>query len=43
SGAHIPGAMLVDFLNIRTSREIDDRNVRYMTPGKAEFEELMQS
>ena len=43
SGAHIPGAVLVDFLNIRTSREIDDRNVRYMTPEKAEFEELMQS
>ena len=42
-GAHIPGAVLVDFLNIRTSREIDDRNVRYMTPDKAEFEELMQS
>jgi thiosulfate/3-mercaptopyruvate sulfurtransferase len=42
-GAHIPGAVLVDFLNIRTSREIDDRNVRYMIPEKAEFEELMQS
>jgi thiosulfate/3-mercaptopyruvate sulfurtransferase len=42
-GAHIPGAVLVDFLNIRTSREIDGRNVRYMTPEKAEFEELMQS
>ena len=42
-GAHIPGAVLVDFLNIRTSREIDGRNVRYMTPDKVEFEELMQS
>jgi thiosulfate/3-mercaptopyruvate sulfurtransferase len=43
SGAHIPGAVLVDFFNIRTSREIDDRNVRYLLPEKAEFEELMQS
>jgi thiosulfate/3-mercaptopyruvate sulfurtransferase len=42
-GAHIPGAVLVDFLNIRTSRVFDGRNVRYMTPGKSEFEELMQS
>ena len=43
AGAHIPGAVLVDFLNIRTSREIDGRNVRYMLPDKAEFEELMRS
>ena len=42
-GAHIPGAVLVDFLNIRTSREIDDRNVRHMTPEKYGFEALMQS
>jgi thiosulfate/3-mercaptopyruvate sulfurtransferase len=42
-GAHIPGAVLVDFLNIRSSKEINDRNVRYMTPEKSEFEELMQS
>lgn len=42
-GAHIPGAVLVDFLNIRTSREIDDRRVRRMIPEKAEFEQLMQS
>ena len=42
-GAHIPGAVLVDFLNIRTSREIDGRDVRHMVPEKAEFEQLMQS
>ena len=42
-GAHIPGAVLVDFLNIRTSREIDGRRVRYMIPEKTEFEQLMQS
>ncbi len=42
-GAHIPGAVLVDFLNIRTSREIDGRNVRRMIPEKAEFEQLMKS
>ncbi len=43
TGAHVPGAVLVDFLNIRTSREIDGRNVRYILPEKIEFEELMQS
>ena len=42
-GAHIPGAVLVDFQNIRTSRDIDGRNVRRMIPEKAEFEQLMQS
>lgn len=42
SGAHIPGSVLVDFLNIRTSREIADRNVRYMLPDKSEFEALMR-
>lgn len=42
-GAHIPGAALVDFLNIRTSRDIDDRRVRYMLPEVSEFEELMKS
>ena len=42
-GAHIPGAVLVDYLNIRTSREINDRNVRYLVPEKSAFEKLMQS
>lgn len=42
-GAHVPGAVLVDYLNIRTSKEIDGRSVRRMLPGKTEFEELMQS
>ena len=42
-GAHIPGAVLVDFLNIRTSIDIDGRNVRRMIPDKTEFEQLMQS
>ena len=42
-GAHIPGAVLVDFLNIRTTREIDDRRVRRMIPEQKEFEQLMQS
>lgn len=43
AGAHIPGAVLVDFLNIRTSRTIDDRDIRYMAPEKEEFSQLMQS
>jgi thiosulfate/3-mercaptopyruvate sulfurtransferase len=43
AGAHIPGAVLVDFLNIRTSRKIDDRSIRYMVPEKEEFSQLMQS
>ena len=42
-GAHIPGAVLVDFYNIRASRTVDDRSIRYMLPGKTEFEQLMQS
>ena len=42
-GAHIPGAVLVDFLNIRTSREINGRNVRYLVPEQVEFEELVRS
>ncbi len=43
TGAHIPGAVLVDYLNIRSSREIDGNNVRRMLPDKTEFEQLMQS
>ena len=42
-GAHIPGAALVDFLDIRTSRDIDERRVRYLLPEVSEFEELMKS
>jgi thiosulfate/3-mercaptopyruvate sulfurtransferase len=42
-GAHIPGAVLVDFQNMRDSREIDGRNVRRMIPEKFEFEQLMRS
>lgn len=43
AGAHIAGATLVDYLNIRTSKEIDGRNVRRMLPDKTEFESLMRS
>lgn len=43
TGAHVPGAVLVDYLNIRNSREIDGNNVRRMLPERSEFEELMQS
>lgn len=43
TGAHIPGAVLVDYLNIRGSREIDGNNVRRMLPEKKEMEALMQS
>ena len=43
TGAHIPGAVLVDFQNIRTSKEIDGRNVRYLVQEKVEFDALMQS
>lgn len=42
-GAHIRGAALVDFLEIRTSREIGDRRVRYMLPEASGFEELMRT
>lgn len=43
AGAHVPGAVLVDYLNIRADKEIDGTNVRYMLPDKTEFEKLMQS
>lgn len=43
AGAHVPGAVLVDYQSIRTDKEIDGNNVRYMTPENAEFEKLMQS
>jgi thiosulfate/3-mercaptopyruvate sulfurtransferase len=43
AGAHVPGAVLVDYQNIRTDKEIDGNNVRYMLPDKAEFKKLMQS
>jgi len=43
AGAHIPGAVLVDYQNIRTDREIDGRNIRYMLPDKTGFEKMMQS
>ena len=43
TGAHIPGAVLVDYLNSRSSKEIDGNNVRRMLPEKTEFEEMMQS
>ncbi len=43
TGAHIPGAVLVDYLNIRSSREIDGNNVRRVLPEKSEMEALMQS
>ena len=42
-GAHIPGATLVDFSEIRTDRTIDGRDVRRMVPEQGEFEQLMQS
>ena len=43
AGAHIPGAVLVDYFNIRAGREIDERRIRYLVPEEKEFNRLMQS
>jgi thiosulfate/3-mercaptopyruvate sulfurtransferase len=42
-GGHIPGALLIDFQNIRTDRKIGNLVVKYMNPEKPEFEHLMQA
>ncbi len=42
-GAHIPGAVIVDFFHIRSGRKIHGRRIRYLVPEEDEFNELMQS
>jgi len=42
-GAHIPGAILVDFKKIRVTRNSDGKEVKKLIPLKGDFEDLMQS
>jgi thiosulfate/3-mercaptopyruvate sulfurtransferase len=41
-GGHIPGAHLVNYKKVRTSREIDGRKITRLIPPKDQFEKLMQ-
>ena len=40
---HIPGAVLVNYKNVRTKRMIDGKKVQKIIPEKAAFEKFMQS
>lgn len=40
---HIPGALLVEFSKIRTTREIDGRKIGGMVPEAAQFQAYMRS
>jgi thiosulfate/3-mercaptopyruvate sulfurtransferase len=40
---HIPGALLVDFADVRTTREIEGRKIAGMVPEAAQFQALMRS
>jgi thiosulfate/3-mercaptopyruvate sulfurtransferase len=41
-GGHIPGARLVDYKKVRTTRKIDGREVTRMLPEKTAFEKFMR-
>ena len=40
---HIPGSILVNYKNLRSSKKIDGRMVKKMLVGKAAFEKVMQN
>ncbi len=42
-GGHVPGALLLDFAKVRTSRMIDGREIKWMLPTQADFQALMRS
>lgn len=42
-GGHIPGAHLVDYSRVRTTRTIDGKQVTRMLPDQRRFEALMQA
>lgn len=42
-GGHIPGAMLIDFKDIRTDRQIGELKVKYMLPEKAAWEKVVRA
>lgn len=41
-GGHIPGAVLVDYKQVRAKRKIDGQEVTRLLPDRADFEKLMQ-
>lgn len=41
-GGHVPGALLVDFDKVRTTRLIDGREIKWMLPTQADFQALMR-
>lgn len=42
-GAHIPGALLVDYSKIRVKRMVDGKEVDKTIPARSDFENLMQA
>lgn len=41
-GGHIPGALLLDFAKVRTTRNMDGRELKWMLPARADFQALMR-
>jgi thiosulfate/3-mercaptopyruvate sulfurtransferase len=41
-GGHIPGALLLDFADARTTRKVDGRDLQWMLPDQAAFQALMR-
>ncbi|HEX5961606.1 MAG TPA: rhodanese-like domain-containing protein [Rhodanobacteraceae bacterium] len=42
-GGHIPGALLLDFAKVRTTRTVDGRELQWMLPDRATFQALMRA
>ncbi|MCP5232000.1 MAG: sulfurtransferase [Zoogloeaceae bacterium] len=43
ANGHLPGSKLVNTKNIRVERKIGELSVKYMVPGRADFERIMQA
>lgn len=41
-GGHIPGAVALDFAKVRAPRQIDGREIKWMLPERAAFQQLMR-
>ncbi len=42
-GGHVPGALLIEFGKIRTTRKIDGREIKAMLPQRKDFEAIMRA
>ncbi|MCE5233571.1 MAG: rhodanese-like domain-containing protein [Mizugakiibacter sp.] len=42
-GGHIPGALPLDFAKVRTARQIDGREIKWMLPDRDAFQALMRA